>query len=105
MSDKSNNQGRAFEYICLTTFKREIKKYRNVEIVENSSFEAALTAWKSIDESLQSNLIISAESIIKTIFDLEPMIVENDDDKVELLIQPDIMGEVGDVRDIVAIRK
>ena len=49
MSDKSNNQGRAFEYICLTTLKREIKKYRNVEIVENSSFEAALTAWKSID--------------------------------------------------------
>lgn len=105
MSDKSNNQGRAFEYICLTTLEREIKKYRNAEIVENSSFEAALTAWKSIDESLKSNLIISAESIVKTIFDLEPMIFEKDDDKVELLIQPDIMGEVGDVRDIVAIRK
>ena len=105
MSDKSNNQGRAFEYICLITLEREIKKYRNVEIVSNSSFEAALTAWKSIDESLQTNLITSAESIIKTIFDLEPMIVEEDDDKVKLLIQPDAKGEVGDVRDIVAIRK
>ena len=105
MSDKSNNQGRAFEYICLITLEREIKKYRNVEIVSNSSFEVALPAWKSIDESLQANLITSAESIVKTIFDLEPMIVENDDDKVELLIQPDVMGEVGDVRDIVAIRK
>lgn len=105
MSDKSNNQGRAFEYICLITFEREIKKYRDVEIVSNSSFEAAMTAWESIDKSLQTNLIISAESIVKTIFDLEPMIVEKDDDKVELLIQPDVMGEVGDVRDIVAIRK
>lgn len=105
MSDKSNNQGRAFEYICLITFERELKKYRNVEIVSNSSFEAALTAWKSIDKSLQTNLITSAESFVKTIFDLEPMIVEKDDDKVELLIQPDVMGEVGDVRDIVAIRK
>ncbi len=105
MSDKSNNQGRAFEYICLITLEREIKKYRNVEIISNSSFEAALTAWKSIDESLQTNLITSAESIVKPIFDLEPMIVENDDDKVKLLIQPDVMGEVGDVRDIVAIRK
>lgn len=105
MSDKSNNQGRAFEYICLITLEREIKKYRNVEIVSNSSFEAALAAWKFIDEYLQANLITSAESIVKTIFDLEPMIVENDDDKVELLIQPDVMGEVGDVRDIVAIRK
>lgn len=105
MSDKSNNQGRAFEYICLITFEKEIKKYRDAEIVLNSSFEAALTAWKSIDKSLQTNLITSAESIVKTIFDLEPMIVEKDDDKVELLIQPDVMGEVGDVRDIVAIRK
>ena len=67
----------------------------------NSSFEAALTAWKSIDKSLQTNLITSAESIVKTIFDLEPMIVEKDDDKVELLIQPDVMGEVGDARTIV----
>lgn len=105
MSDKSNNQGRAFEYICLITLEREIKKYRNVEIVLNSSFEASLTAWKSIDKALQANLITSAESIVKTIFELEPMIVEKDDDKVELLIQPDVMGEVGDVRDIVAIRK
>ena len=105
MSDKSNNQGRAFEKICLITFEREIKKYREVEIVSNSSFEAALTAWKAIDKSLQTSLITSAESIVKTIFDLEPMIIEKDDDKVELLIQPDIMGEVGDVRDIVAIRK
>ena len=105
MSDKSNNQGRAFEYICLITFEGEIKKYRDVEIVSNSSFEAALTAWKSINKSLQTNLITSAKSIVKTIFDLEPMIVEKDDDKVELLIQPDVMGEFGDVRDIVAIRK
>lgn len=105
MSDKSNNQGRAFEYICLISLEREIKKYRNVEIVLNSSFDAALTAWKSIDKALQTNLITSAESIVKTIFELEPMIVEKDDDKVELLIQPDVMGEVGDVRDIVAIRK
>ena len=49
MSDKSNNQGRAFEYICLITFEGEIKKYRDVEIVSNSSFEAAVTAWNTIN--------------------------------------------------------
>ena len=105
MSDKSNNQGRAFEYICLITLEKEINKYRRAEIVINSSYEAALTAWNAIDKAMQPNLATSAESIVKTIFDLEPMIIENDDDKVELLIQPDVMGEVGDVRDIVAIRK
>lgn len=105
MSDKSNNQGRAFEYICLITLEKEISKYRNAKIISNSSFDAALVAWNAIDKPIQSNLIISAESVIKTIFDLEPMITEKDSDTVELLIQPDIMGEVGDVRDIVAIRK
>lgn len=105
MSDKSNNQGRAFEYICLITLEKEISKYRKAEIVSNSSFDVALTAWNSIDKKLQPKLITSAESIIKTIFDLEPMMIEKDDDKVELLIQPDVMGEGGDVRDIVAIRK
>ena len=105
MSDKSNNQGRAFEYICLITLKRDISKYRSVEIINNSSFEAALNAWNSIDKKLQANLTTSAESVVNTIFDLEPLIIEKDTDKLELLIQPDVMGEMGDVRDILAIRK
>lgn len=105
MSDKSNNQGRAFEYICLKTLEKEINRYRKAEIVLNSSLDAALVAWNSIEALMQKKLTTSAESVIKTIFDLEPMIIEKDEDKVELLIQPDIMGEVGDVRDILAIRK
>lgn len=105
MSDRSNNQGRAFEYICLITLEKEISKYRNVKIISNSSFEAALNAWNSIEEKLQENLTISAKSVVNTIFDLEPLIIEKDTDKLELLIQPDVMGEMGDVRDILAIRK
>lgn len=105
MSNRSNNQGRAFEYICLITLEREIGKYRTAKIVLNNSFDAALTAWNSIDKSAQARLMISAESVIKTIFDLEPMIIEKEEDKLDLLIQPDTKGEIGDVRDIIAIRK
>ncbi len=105
MSNLSNNQGRAFEYICLLTLEKEIRKFRNVKIIHNSSFDAALNAWNLIDDSIQSNLTTSAESVINTIFDMEPLIIEQADDLVELLIQPDIMGEVGDVRDILVIRK
>jgi len=36
---------------------------------------------------------------------MEPMIIEDDDDCVELYIQPDTQGEVGDVRDIIIVRK
>ena len=105
MSNRSNNQGRAFEYICLITLEREISKYRTAKIVLNSSFDVALTAWNSIDKSAQARLMISAESVIKTIFDLEPMIIEKEEDKLDLLIQPDTKGEIGEVRDIIAIRK
>lgn len=105
MSNKSNNQGRAFEYACLTTLNEEISKYRNVEIIKNSSYEASLDAWNLVEKEIQETLLISAKSVVTTIFDLEPLIIEDDGDKLELLIQPDSMGELGDVRDILAIRK
>ena len=47
----------------------------------------------------------SAKAAVSTLFDMEPMIIEDDDDCVELYIQPDTQGEAGDVRDIIIVRK
>jgi hypothetical protein len=105
MSNQSNDKGRAYEYICLQTLFREINDIRRAEIIENSSFYAALRAWETIDIKTRGTLIISAKAAVSTLFDMEPMIVENDDDCVELYIQPDTQGEVGDVRDIIIVRK
>lgn len=44
MSEQSNNQGRAYEYICLTTLCNEIGKLRRVEIEQNSAYNAAFHA-------------------------------------------------------------
>lgn len=33
MSNKSNNQGRAYEFVCLLTLSEEIGKFRLVNIV------------------------------------------------------------------------
>ena len=41
MSDKSNNQGRAYEFVCLLSLGEEIGKFRPVNIVQNSSYLAA----------------------------------------------------------------
>ena len=105
MSNQSNDKGRAYEYICLQTLFREISDVRRAEIIENSSFYAALRAWETIDIKTRGTLIISAKAAVSTLFDMEPVIVENDDDCVELYIQPDTQGEVGDVRDIIIVRK
>lgn len=104
MSSKSNDQGRAYEYITLLTLHLEISKIRRAEIVKNSSLEAARNAWDNMSKSMQSLMSMSAHSFVPDIFDLEPLILEDDGDVVELLIQKDKSGEDGDVRDILIAR-
>lgn len=105
MPEQSNNQGRAYEYICLTTLYNEISKLRSAEIEHNSAYDAAFHAWSFIDETIQNILTESAKSAVATVFDMEPMIVEKSDDLLKLKIQTDIEGRTGDVRDIVISRK
>ena len=104
MSSKSNDQGRAYEYVTLLTLHSEISKIRRAEIVKNSSLEAARNAWDNMSKSMQSLMSMSAQSFVPDIFNLEPLILEDDGDVVELLIQKDKSGEDGDVRDILIAR-
>ena len=105
MSNQSNDKGRAYEYICLQTLFGEINAIRSAEIIENSSFSAAERAWEAIDAKTRDVLTISAKAAVATLFDMEPMIIEKDEDLLQLYIQPDTKGEAGDVRDIIIVRK
>lgn len=105
MSNQSNNQGRAYEFICLLTLSQEINKTRKAEIEVNSAYHAAEHAWNTISDELKSILVQSATATVSTIFDMEPMIIENSDDILSLKIQTDNEGKEGDVRDIVIARK
>lgn len=105
MSSKSNDQGRAYEYITMLVMEREIKKFRPVEIVYNSSFYAAKRAWETLTDSDKFTYEISASAAVASIFNMEPLIVEDSYDILELLIQTDGHGEAGDVRDIIILRR
>ncbi len=104
MSNVSNNNGRAYEYISLITLQKEIQKVRSAEIEKNSSYEAALNDWNLIPQELQESLEISAQTATYALFDYEPRILENDDESLRLKIQTDAKGKEGDVRDIVISR-
>ena len=104
MSDQSNNQGRAYEYVCLITLSNEINKVRKAEIIINSAYKAAEHAWSLMPDGFKSILSSSASAVVSTIFDMEPMIIEKDDDALTLKIQTDNEGKEGDVRDIVIAR-
>ena len=105
MSNQSNNQGRAYEYICAMTLAYEIKKVRPVLVQINSALQANKNAWDSMSTELQETMTESAKAAVLTIFDMEPMILEEGEDLVVLTLQTDKEGKEGDVRDIVITRK
>jgi len=104
MSNLSNDQGRALEFSTLMVFEKEISEYRSVKIDKNSSFESAKKAWDKMSPQLKETFEKCAIAAAKVIFDLEPIILENGNDTLELKIQPDQAGKIGDVRDILIIR-
>lgn len=106
MSNKSNDNGRAFEYACIKELKHSISVYRPV-IVNEKSIEASKRAWLSISNEQQEMLIIASKAFIKLLFDAEPRILEYESksDVVELSINKDSDAEVGDVRDIIIKRE
>ena len=104
MSNKSNNQGRAYEFICLLTLNEEINKIRPARIIINSSYLAALRAWKTLNAAMQNLYKISSYAAVAKIVALEPRMIEKGEDVLDLLIQADEKGESGDVRDILIIR-
>lgn len=105
MSSKSNDQGRAYEYICLHSLHDAINAIRKSQIIHNSSYEAAEHAWNTLSVAEKALYALSARSTIDTIFALEPNIVEVDSDTLDLYMQSDEHGEEADVRDIIIDRK
>lgn len=105
MSKASNNQGRAYEFICLISLNEAINQIRKSQIIHNSSYDAAESAWKSLHENEQQLYTLSAKSTIETIFALEPNIIECGEDVLNLYIQTDQHGQEADVRDIIIERK
>ena len=101
MSNKSNRNGRAYEFACLTALYQAIQKYRTIQVLENSSYTLAKKAWGEESEDTKHLYTLSAQSIIPTIFAMEPHITAQTDDILHIYIQKDFHGEVADVRDII----
>lgn len=105
MSDKSNNHGRAYEFVCLHSLYDAINRIRPSQIIKNSSYEAAKSAWDTLSKEEKGLYNLSAKSTLSTIFALEPNIIEHNNDILYLYIQSDENGEQADVRDIIIERK
>ncbi len=105
MSNKSNNQGRAYEYAWLEILYKTLKNIRPTKIIKNSSFDANKKSFEILTEDQKNLYKISAQAAVKTIFELEPLICEIEYDELTLEFLKDEFGIKGDVRDIVIGRK
>ena len=105
ITNNSTTNGKAYEYACILSIKEIVSKYRNVKIVENSSMSIARERYNTISDGEKETMLKSAKAGIDAILTMEPRIIEDGSDDLELSLQSDDAGIVGDVRDVLVIRK
>lgn len=107
--DTSNSsiKRKAYEYACVLALKELVSPIREIEITENESLMVAKSRYENdISDQEKSNMLLSAKSGIEAIIEMEPRIVEDGEDKLVVLLQPDnIATKFGDIRDVLIIRR
>lgn len=105
ITNNSTTNGKAYEYACILSIKEIVSKYRNVKIVENSSMSIARERYNTISDDEKQIMLKSAQAGINAILTMEPRIIEDGSDDLEISLQSDDAGIIGDVRDVLVIRK
>ncbi|GAA8228135.1 hypothetical protein VN0443_11630 [Helicobacter pylori] len=103
MSDKSNNQGRAYEYAWCLALEQKLSVFKKVVVDKQNGFNAANRAYESLEKSLQERYLESAKQGVLLLLDCEPLLSEvigSSQNEITLSLQKDKLGEMGDVRDI-----
>ncbi|GAA8214974.1 hypothetical protein HpKG25_06380 [Helicobacter pylori] len=103
MSDKSNNQGRAYEYAWCLALEQKLSVFKKVVVDKQNGFNAANRAYESLEKSLQERYLESAKQGVLLLLDCEPLLSEiigSLQNEITLSLQKDKLGEIGDIRDI-----
>ncbi|MGN8389354.1 HaeIII family restriction endonuclease [Helicobacter pylori] len=103
MSDKSNNQGRAYEYAWCLALEQKLSVFKKVIVDKQNGFNACYRAYESLEKSLQERYLESAKQGVLLLLDCEPLlseVIKSSQNEITLSLQKDKLGEIGDVRDI-----
>ncbi|WP_033588581.1 HaeIII family restriction endonuclease [Helicobacter pylori] len=103
MSDKSNNQGRAYEYAWCLALEQKLSVFKKVILDKQNGFNACYRAYESLEKSLQERYLESAKQGVLLLLDCEPLLSEvigSSQNEITLSLQKDKLGEIGDIRDI-----
>ncbi|WQU19720.1 HaeIII family restriction endonuclease [Helicobacter pylori] len=103
MSNKSNNQGRAYEYAWFLALEQKLSVFKKVIVDKQNGFNACYKAYESLEKSLQERYLESAKQGVLLLLDCEPLLSEvigSSQNEITMSLQKDKLGEIGDVRDI-----
>ncbi|GAA7580829.1 hypothetical protein JP0027_06200 [Helicobacter pylori] len=103
MSDKSNDQGRAYEYAWCLALEQKLSVFKKVIVDKQNGFNACYRAYESLEKSLQERYLESAKQGVLLLLDCEPLLSEvigSSQNGITLSLQKDKLGEIGDIRDI-----
>ncbi|BAW60793.1 HaeIII family restriction endonuclease [Helicobacter pylori] len=103
MSDKSNNQGRAYEYAWCLALEQKLSVFKKVIVDKQNGFNACYRAYESLEKSLQERYLESTKQGVLLLLDCEPLLSEvigSSQNGITLSLQKDKLGEIGDIRDI-----
>ncbi|WQY34367.1 HaeIII family restriction endonuclease [Helicobacter pylori] len=103
MSDKSNNQGRAYEYAWCLALEQKLSVFKKVIVDKQNGFNACYRVYESLEKSLQERYLESAKQGVLLLLDCEPLLSEvigSSQNEITLSLQKDKLGEIGDIRDI-----
>ena len=104
MSNVSN--GKAFEYACLQSFYDFLSPLQEVIIEVSPHLNTAKNFFLASPDEFRSKLMLAANAASRVIIRLEPQLEHpSRNTPLYLSIQADAKGKVGDVRDVLCIRK
>jgi hypothetical protein len=102
----STIMGKAYEYAAVVAFMNRVSPIRPVTLIENSSLEIARARYQNdISQNERDQMLASATAGVDVILKMEPRIIEDGKDPLELLIQADNVAKNGDIRDVLVIRR
>ena len=103
---KQTHNGKAFEYALLNSFLERLQVLTTVSVVENEPYKTAKKCFESFNQTEKGLYNLNASFAVNFLIDLEPRL-SNGIDKTDILqleIVSDKQGQIGDVRDVLAIR-
>ena len=102
----STIKGKAYEYACVIALVEIIKPIRPITVVENASLTIARKRYLTdLTADERRDMLASAKAGIAAIVEMEPKILEDGGDAVTVSIQSDDVAKLGDIRDILIIRR